>query len=249
MLQNSLVRESRPKSASKNEPRKSNSSDEESLVVVSNEDVSGVQDLDGVMRIAQLQMEIKNLEDCLENSKKTNDFKLLECDSLVERLNEKSALVEQLEQIQKRLEKSVKEQEMQNKLLNELREKDTKQHIKALTDLDLQLKKKSSDADKISHFLEQLRIKQERIQELESNLARLERQSNQERQTFDKQTHETWLNARKIEKDLKEARAECAGLREKLTEVEGLNKSLNESSASFRNQTGQQGQSEYRLLK
>ncbi len=245
MLQNSLVRESRPKSATKstaNEPRQSNSSDEESLVVVSNEDVSGAQDLDGVMRIAQLQMEIKNLEECLENARKTNDFKSMECDSLVERLNEKSALVEQLEQIQKRLERSVKEQEMQNKLLNELREKDTKQHIKALTDLDLQLKKKSSDADKISHFLEQLRIKQERIQELESSLARVERQSNQERQTFDKQTHETWLNARKIEKDLKEARAECASLKDKLNEVEGLNRSLNESSASFRNQASQPGQ-------
>merc|ERR1719223_1264760 len=101
-------------------------------------------------------------------------------------MNEKLTLIEKLEQRQKSLEKAIKEQEMQNNLLNELREKDTKQHIKALTDLDTQLKKKSSDADKISHFLEQLRIKQERIQELESQFSRIERQANQERQTFDR---------------------------------------------------------------
>ena len=58
-------------------------------MVVSTEDLP----LDGVMRIAELQMQIKNLEDCLENAKKSGDFKSLECDSLMERLNEKSALV------------------------------------------------------------------------------------------------------------------------------------------------------------
>ena len=61
---------------------------------------------------------------------------------------------------------------MQNRLLNELLEKDTKQLIKALTDLDLESKKKSSDADRISHFLDQLRIKKERIQELESQFSK-----------------------------------------------------------------------------
>lgn len=182
------------------------------------------------MKLAKLQMEIQKLEEKLETAKKSSDFKTAEIDSLVERLNEKSALIEQLEERQKKLERSIKEQEMQNSLLNELREKDTKQHIKALTDLDVQLKKKSSDADKVSHFLEQLRVKQERIQELESQFARVERQANQERQTFDRQTHETWLNARKIEKELKESRAECSQLQTKLHEAEALNKSLSSAN-------------------
>lgn len=182
------------------------------------------------MKLAKLQMEIQKLEETLETAKKSSDSKTSEIDSLVERLNEKSALIEQLEARQKKLEKSIKEQEMQNRLLNELREKDTKQHIKALTDLDVQLKKKSSDADKVSHFLEQLRVKQERIQELESQFARVERQANQERQTFDRQTHETWLNARKIEKELKESRAECSQLQTKLQEAEVLNRSLSGSA-------------------
>ena len=109
-----------------------------------------------------------------------------------------------------------------------------------MTDLDSQLKKKSSDADKISHFLEQLRIKQERIQELESKSAHYERQSNQERQTFDKQAHENWLNARKIEKELKESRLECAALKDKLNEVDTLNKSLSENNSLFKQQAMQQ---------
>ena len=74
--------------------------------------------------------------------------------------------------------------------------------------------------------MEQLRIKQERIQELESQLARVERQATQERQTFDRQTHETWLNARKIEKELKDSRGECGQLQIRLQEAELLNKSL-----------------------
>lgn len=153
MLQNCLLREQK---VSKNTLK---TEDEETIVVVSNDDVTTetTETLGNVMRIAELQMEIKNLEESLENAKKSTELKTSECDGLADKLNEKSTLIEKLEQRQKRLEKAVKEQEMQNNLLNELREKDTKQHIKALTDLDTQLKKKSSDADKISHFLEQLR--------------------------------------------------------------------------------------------
>ena len=119
---------------------------------------------------------------------------------------------------------------MQIKVLNELRERDNKQHLKALTKLDSQLKKKSSDADEVGNFLDQLRVKQKRIQELESQLARVERQSNQERLVTEKQTHENWINSKKVEKDSKEARAEIVALEKKQSELEATNKSLMEST-------------------
>lgn len=131
------------------------------------------------------------------------------------------------------MEKFIRENEMQIKILNELREKDTKQHIKALTDLDSQFKKKSSDADKVNHLYDQIRAKQERIQELESQLARVEKQSNQERQTFEKQAHENWLNARKFEKELKDSKNELSNLREKFNDLLNEANSLKQKSASF----------------
>lgn len=74
--------------------------------------------------------------------------------------------------------------------------------------------------------MDQLRVKQERIQELEASLSRVEKQSNQERQTFEKQAHENWLNSKKIEKELKETRAELATLKERLSDLDITNKNL-----------------------
>ena len=75
------------------------------------------------MKLAKLQMEIKKLEDSLEDAKKSADSQAAEMDNLVERSNEKAALIVQLEQRQRSLEKTIKELEMQNRLMNELREK------------------------------------------------------------------------------------------------------------------------------
>lgn len=162
----------------------------------------------------------------MDETKRLGDEKSRECEKLAEALREKTEECGMLELRKRQLEKSVKESEMQIKLLNELREKDTKQHLKALSEIDGQLKKKSTDADKVSHLLDQIRVKQERIQELESSLSRVERQSNQERQTFEKQTHETWLQSKRIEKELRESRIELATMRDKYGELEFAHKSV-----------------------
>ncbi len=206
---------------------------DEPLVVVNNSNTQP-QTFDGLIKIAELQMEIKNLEDQLNAERTKLQLKSGELADLEERLDERQTLITRLEHRQKELEKANKDQEMQIRLLNELREKDTKQHLKALSELDSQLKKKSNDADKISHFLEQLRVKQERIQELETQLARVERQANQERQQSDKQMHENWLQSRKIEKELKESKLELNSLKEKCAELEILNKNLNENNNLMR---------------
>ena len=135
--------------------------------------------LSSLMRLAELQMQIKQLEDSLIESRSLYESKTKDCEQLTQQLNEQSASVEKMSMKHKENERTLKEHEMQIKLLNELREKDTKQHIKVLTELDAQLKKKSTDADKATHFLDQLRVKQERIQELEQQNARMEKQANQ----------------------------------------------------------------------
>lgn len=183
--------------------------------------------LELMMRLGKMRIEIKTLESQLDETRRTSEERRRECEQLGEALREKNEECNMLEVRKRQLEKSVKENEMQIRLLNELREKDTKQHLRALADIDTQLKKKSSDADKVSHLLEQIRVKQERIQELESSLNRVERQSNAERQTFEKQTHETWLQSKRIEKELRECRAELASVRDKYAEIEFANKALN----------------------
>lgn len=182
--------------------------------------------LDLMMKLGKMRMEIKSLEAQLDESRRLGQEKSTECERLNEGLREKKEECEMMEVRKRQLEKSLREAEMQIKLLNELREKDTKQHLKALSEIDTQLKRKSTDADKVSHLLDQIRVKQERIQELESSLSRVERQSNQERQTFEKQAHETWLQSRRIEKELREARVELASVREKYAELEFAHKSL-----------------------
>lgn len=89
-----------------------------------------------------------------------------------------------------------------------------------MAELDNQLKKKSNEAEKSSLLLDQMRVKQERIQELEQQFGKIERQSNAERQAHEKQAHETWLQMRKIERELKDVRAELASARDRLVESE-----------------------------
>lgn len=129
---------------------------------------------------------------------------------------------------------------MQIRLLNELREKDTKQHIKSITEMDALLKKKSTDAEKVTHLLDQLRVKQERIQELETNYARIEKQSNQERQTYEKQAHENWLHSKKIEKELKETRAEMEKLKETLSKKSQISPVVHSDSEGVQSQHTEQ---------
>lgn len=199
-----------------------------------------------IMDIAQLYMEIKSLEERLNEANRQSEKKDGEYVMLKVQIDEKDKAVENAEAKQKEMEKQLKENEMQIKLLNELREKDTKQHIKALSELDAQLKKKSSDADKIVHLLDQIRVKQERIQELESQYAKIEKQSTQERQTFEKQAHENWLSARKLERELKDTKNELVNLKEKFTELDtGYKSVLSENTAlkqNFYNMNKQQQQ-------
>lgn len=108
--------------------------------------------LDLMMTLGKMRMEIKSLESELDEVKKSYESKTKENSELNELLKEKLDEMNMLELRKKQLEKSVKENEMQIKLLNELREKDTKQHLKALSEIDTQLKKKSTDADKVRHL-------------------------------------------------------------------------------------------------
>ena len=71
--------------------------------------------------MAELQIEIKKLEDNLEEERMSLMSKTNECVRLSENLVEKEVLVERMQQRQKELEKSMREQEMQIKGLNELR--------------------------------------------------------------------------------------------------------------------------------
>lgn len=169
--------------------------------------------------IAQLNNQIIELETRLNEMNKLYDVKSNECFSLVFKLNEKDVSIQNLESKNKNLESALKENEIQIKILNDLRDRETKQHLKVLGDLDSQLKRKSTESDKITHMYDQIRIKQERIQELETQLTRTEKQSNQERQTFEKQAHENWLNARKFEKELKESKIELGTLKERFNEI------------------------------
>lgn len=93
---------------------------------------------------------MKVLETRVEDERRTCEQAKHECERLSEALREKTEECSMLELRKRQLEKSARENEMQIKLLNELREKDTKQHLKALAEIDTQLKKKSSDADKVT---------------------------------------------------------------------------------------------------
>ena len=71
--------------------------------------------------MSELQIEIKKLEDNLEEERMSLMSKTNECVRLSESLVEKEVLVERMQQRQKELDKSMREQEMQIKGLNELR--------------------------------------------------------------------------------------------------------------------------------
>jgi hypothetical protein len=126
LLQNSLLR-----------GKKIDSTSNESGDLIRPDDAQ----LDNLMNCANLQMEIKHLEDALIESKSIYELKSNECSDLMLKLSEKDNEIEKAQLKFQDFEKQLRENEMQIKLLNELREKDTKQHIKSLAELDLQLKR------------------------------------------------------------------------------------------------------------
>jgi chromosome segregation ATPase len=187
--------------------------------------------MDTVMHVAQLEMSVKTLRDKYAASEADRAQKTSECLSLVQQLSERSEAVYGLEAKVKRLERQQKEGEIQIRLLGELREKDAKQHLRSLADIDTQLKKKTTESEKVSHLLEQLRAKQERIHEMETLVSRTERQANQERQTFEKQAHESWLASKKIDKQLRDAQAELVVLQNRYVDFSLSSVFIRESRA------------------
>ena len=171
-------------------------------------------------QIDKLHDQVASLCEQLNAANAMTAVKQAECDELMARAAERQIESEAFVSKQREMERKLKEHEIQLKMMAELREKDTKQHLKLMSELDSQLKKKSTEADKGSHLLDQLRVKQERIQELETQFARIEKQANQERQTYEKQVHENWLGSRKLEKELKECKQEASAYKDKLAELE-----------------------------
>jgi DNA repair exonuclease SbcCD ATPase subunit len=108
-----------------------------------------------------------------------------------------------------------------------------------MADLDNQLKKKCTESEKITLMLDQVRAKSERIHELEAQFARIERQSTNERQTYEKQAHENWLQARKNERELKDARQELVTVKERLADAEASVKALQSENQLLKQQQQQ----------
>lgn len=182
--------------------------DEENLT---DEDIPS--SFDNVMRLVDAQKRVKEIEESLSESNRLLEQKSMDYEELHRKLDERESLVESVRSKLTENEKAMRELELQIKVMNELREKDTKQHLRAMSEMDAQVKKKAADAEKVTHLLEQIRVKQERIQELESQFSRIERQANQERQTYEKQAHENWLTGRKLDKELKETKSELTSLK------------------------------------
>ncbi|RNA33353.1 hypothetical protein BpHYR1_046032 [Brachionus plicatilis] len=173
--------------------------------------------------IIDLKKEIVNLECKMEQYEQLND-------SYQSQLDQKDSLIKNLELKMEENERSLRENELQIKLLNDLREKDTKQHIKSLSEMDMELKRKSCQSDKMSHLYEQLRAKQEKVQDLEIQMAKMEKQWNSERQSFEKQVHENWLNGKKVEKELKDAKTELGTLTDRFNNLLTENNQLRQQN-------------------
>ena len=177
------------------------------------ENDSMVNNVEELMNIANLQMKISELEQQLnvegglrerweeEKAKFEADYKQsrMEYDEVRSKLDEAIVRVKRLE--------------TENKLCEELRVKDIERNVRKEFLLEAELKKKTSDAERAAHLLEQLRLKQERIQELEAQIGRIERATTNDRHNYEKQMHENRQVARKFEKECEEAKREAETVR------------------------------------
>ena len=178
-----------------------------------NKVVNGGDNIDEIMNIANLQMKIYELEQHLVVESQNKDAWAVEKSKLV---TEYQNVCTQYEELKKQLDEAiarVKRLETENKLFEELRVKDIERNVRKEFMLEAELKKKSSDAERAAHLLEQLRLKQERIQELEAQIGRIERATTSDRHNYEKQMHENRQIARKFEKESEEAKREAESAR------------------------------------
>ncbi|UJR22902.1 hypothetical protein I4U23_025930 [Adineta vaga] len=176
--------------------------------------------------------EPKEFEDLLllitENSSSSNQQLLSTVDNDLEKSNqhirnlhheidEKTNRIKELDLLLKQEKDRAKEMETKLKVVLELRERDAHLHIRQLGQTDAELRKARNDTERVRILQQQLDLKQQQLDDVQKVLSTEQMKFNEECGKLQHETHEKWMEVKRLIRELDISKKECEALRKQIT--------------------------------
>ncbi|CAF0886914.1 unnamed protein product [Adineta ricciae] len=173
--------------------------------------------------------EFEDLRSLIANSSSNRDQRLLSTvDNDLEKSNqhmrdlqheieEKTSRIKELDSLLKQEGDRAKEMETKLKVVLELRERDAHLHIRQLGQTDAELRKARNDTERVRILQQQLDLKQQQLDDVQKVLTSEQMKFNEECSKLQHDTHEKWMEVKRLTRELDISKKECEGLRKQIT--------------------------------
>ncbi|CAF1107005.1 unnamed protein product [Rotaria sordida] len=164
----------------------------------------------------------------IENSSNNNQHLLSTIDNDIKKSNQhmrdlhneidiKTYRIKELDVLLQQEKNRCKEIETKLKVVLELRERDTHLHIRQLGQTDAELRKARTDTERIRILQQQLEFKQQQLDDVQKVLSTEQIKFNEECSKLQHDTHEKWMEVKRVTRELEASKKECESLRRQIT--------------------------------
>ncbi|CAF1379791.1 unnamed protein product [Rotaria sp. Silwood1] len=189
-------------------------------------------------------LELEDLRTILtKNSSNNNQHLLSIIDNDIKKSNQhirelyneidiKTSRIQELDTLLKQEKDHCKEIETKLKIILELRERDTHLHIRQLGQTDAELRKARTDTERIRILQQQLQLKQQQLDDIQKILSTEQIKFNEECSKLQHETHEKWMEVKRLTRELELSKKECESLRKQITKYAKNTRSSQEKSTT-----------------
>ncbi|CAF4196018.1 unnamed protein product [Rotaria sp. Silwood2] len=189
-------------------------------------------------------LELEDLRSILtENSSKNNQHVISTIDNDIKKSNQhirdlhheidiKTCRIKELDLLFKQEKDRCKEIETKLKVILELREHDTHLHIRQLGQTDAELRKARTDTERIRILQQHLEFKQQQLDDVQKALSTEQIKFNEECSKLQHETHEKWMDVKRLTRELEASKKECESLRKQITKYAKNTRSSQEKTTN-----------------
>ncbi|CAF4112772.1 unnamed protein product, partial [Adineta steineri] len=145
-------------------------------------------------------------------------------------VDEKTAQIKEFDVLLKQERDRCREIETKLKVVLELRERDAHLHIRQLGQTDAELRKARTDTERVRILQQQLELKQQQLDDVQKVLSTEQLKFNDECSKLQHETHERWVELKRLTRELELSKQECEGLRKQITKYANSERSSQEKS-------------------
>jgi len=145
-------------------------------------------------------------------------------------LNEKTRRIKDLDNLLNQEKDRCREMETKLKVVLELRERDAHLHIRQLGQTDAELRKARNDTERVRILQQQLDLKQKQLDDVQKEMENDKTKYTEEFSKLQHDTHEKWMEVKRLTRELEAAKKECEALRRQITRYANNERSSQEKT-------------------